>query len=69
MQMFRNSVFKLQYVQIWAVPNCKGVYLLIVGNGIFRMRKVQIREVPSCKMIDYLMLINRVVAFETFKYE
>ncbi len=49
--MFRNSVFKLQNVQIWAVPTCKGVYLLIVRNGIFRLRNVQIRAVPPFKRV------------------
>ncbi len=33
--MFRNCVLNLKIVQIWAVTNCKTVYLLIVRNGIF----------------------------------
>ena len=52
-------VFKLQNVQIWAVPKCKGVYLVIVWNGILRLRKFQIRVVPSSKRSDLLMLMNR----------
>ena len=60
--------FNLKNVQIWVVLNCKWVYLRIVRNGIIRIQNVQIREIPSSKLIDYLMHMNRVVGFETFKY-
>ena len=38
--IFRNSVLKLQNIQIWYVPNWKGFYLLFVRFGIFRPRNV-----------------------------
>ena len=42
--IFKHSVFKLQIVHTWAVPNCKVLNMLIVRNGNFMLRNVQIRE-------------------------
>ena len=55
-----NFVLKLRKVQIWAVPNCKGVDLLIVRNDDFRLRKFQILAVLSSKAVDLVMLYKCV---------
>ena len=57
---FQQLFFILQNFQIWALPNCKCVYLLIVRNGIFRLRKVQISKNHPAKRVDFLMLSKRV---------
>ena len=64
---FPNSLFKVQYVQIWTESKCKGVFLLIVRNGIFIKLNFCIRSIPSAKTVD--LLIHRSSVFNVRNVE
>ena len=45
--------FQAAKFQIWTLPKCKGVYLLIVRNSIFRLRNVELLAVLSSNEVDF----------------
>ena len=67
--------FKLLNVQIWDVPNFKGVNFLIIKNRVFRLRNIQIwlwnvpiLAVQFCKGIESLMLRNHDCRPQKFQW-
>ena len=65
--MFRNCLYKLRNVEIWAVQKYKGFYLLIARNGVFRLRNCEIWAVLFCKNVGLLMLRILCSGCETLK--
>ena len=66
--MYRNAVFRVINVQIWAVPSNKYVDLLIHRNRVFMLRNGEIMASLSRKRVVLLMLRIPFSGCECFKY-
>ena len=68
--MLSNRVFRQPNPVICVVPSCGGGGRFAnAQESRFRVPNAQIWAVPPCRGVEFVMLRNRVITCQTFKYK